>query len=52
MLEEELLRIVEESRFSGKILGSLNATFIALIPKRKDPSSFEDYRLISLCNSV
>jgi hypothetical protein len=37
MLEGDLLRIVEESRQSGKIIGALNSTFIALIPKAKTP---------------
>jgi hypothetical protein len=33
-----------------KIYGGLNATFIALIPKINKPTSFGDFRPISLCN--
>jgi hypothetical protein len=51
-LEEELLRVIEESRRVGKVLGAKNATFIALIPKKNDPITFEDVRPISLCNLI
>jgi hypothetical protein len=30
---DDLQRVVEESRFTGKTLGSLNSTCIAIIPK-------------------
>jgi hypothetical protein len=52
MMEEELLRAVEESRVSGKILGALNSIFIALIPRMNEPIFFEDLRPISICNLV
>jgi hypothetical protein len=51
-LEDEFLRVIEESRRSGKMLGDLNATFIALILKKNDPSTFDDFRPISLCNLI
>jgi hypothetical protein len=51
-LEDELLRVIEESRRFGKMLGALNATFIALILKKNDPSTFDDFRSISLCNLI
>eukprot|EP01018_Ginkgo_biloba_P023451 Gb_23997 [translate_table: standard] len=35
---------------SGKVLGILNATFIAPIPKEKGPSTFDRFRPISLCD--
>jgi hypothetical protein len=41
---------VEESRIKGKIIGALNATFVALIPKSDKPESFDGFRPISLCN--
>jgi len=33
-LEEELLRVINESRVSSKILGALNTTFITLIKEK------------------
>jgi hypothetical protein len=48
----DLLQMVEDSRLKGKISGSLNATFLVLIPKEKLPLSFNDFRPISLCNLV
>jgi hypothetical protein len=50
LVGEDLLNMVEETRQKGKILGGLNSTFIALIPKVNKPLSFGDYRPISLCN--
>eukprot|EP01018_Ginkgo_biloba_P014379 Gb_37800 [translate_table: standard] len=50
IIKEDLLRCCEESRQSGKILGRMNAAFIALIPKEKNPTSFDRFRPISLCN--
>jgi hypothetical protein len=52
LLEVELLRVIEESRLYRKVLGALNSTFIALIPKKSDPNSFEDFQPISLCNLI
>jgi hypothetical protein len=46
----DLLELVEDSRLHGKIIGALNSTFITLIPKENNPSTFGDYRPISLCN--
>jgi len=46
----ELLKVVEDSRMKGNIRGGLNSTFLALIPKKNRPVSFDDFRLISLSN--
>jgi hypothetical protein len=51
-LEEELLGVVKKSISSGKVMGALNATLIALISKKNDPGAFEDYKHVSLCNFV
>ena len=48
----DILKVVEQSRNEGRVSGSLNATFITLIPKSDKPSSFSDFRPISLCNLV
>jgi len=44
LVSEDLLLMVEESRKLGTIPGSLNSTFLDLIPKEKNPTRF------SLCN--
>eukprot|EP00253_Pinus_taeda_P015506 PITA_15506 len=49
---DELTEVVDESRRKGEIHLPFNATFIALIPKKEDPDSFEDFRPISLCNCI
>eukprot|EP00253_Pinus_taeda_P024332 PITA_24332 len=50
ILGHDLLKVVEESRTTGTLYHAINSTFIALIPKTDSPSSFDDYRPISLCN--
>jgi hypothetical protein len=52
MVEGHLLRMIEESKLLRKVLGATNSTFIALVPKGQDPSSFEEFRPILLCNLV
>lgn len=44
--------MVKESRKYGVIHASINSTFIALIPKVDKPSTFDDFRPISLCNCL
>jgi hypothetical protein len=52
LVGENLLQMVEDSRKKGKIYGSLNSTFLALIPKENNSASFNDYHPISLCNLI
>eukprot|EP00253_Pinus_taeda_P026726 PITA_26726 len=48
----ELTEVVEESRKKGEVYSSFNANFIALIPKKENPGTFEVFRPISLCNCI
>jgi hypothetical protein len=48
----DLLQVVEESRRNGRLYAPINSTFIALIPKKDEPQSFDDFRPISLCNCL
>lgn len=50
LLGPDLLKVVEESRTTGTLYHAINSTFISLIPKFDSPSSFNDYKPISLCN--
>jgi hypothetical protein len=51
-IDEDLLRAIEEFRSFWKMLVVFNTTFIALIPQIDDPSSFPEFRPISLCNYI
>eukprot|EP00253_Pinus_taeda_P035638 PITA_35638 len=48
----DLLHVIEDSRISGRIEASITSTFIVLIPKANNPSSFYEYHPISLCNCI
>jgi len=50
IMGSDLLVVVEESRLTNRVYGSLNATFVALILKESKPVSFNDFRHIALCN--
>jgi hypothetical protein len=50
LLGVDLLELVEDSRIRGCVNKSLNETFLTLIPKVNNPSTFGDYRPIALCN--
>ena len=50
LVGEDLVEMIEESRKLGSVTGSLNSTFLALIPKENKPTNFRDFRPISLCN--
>jgi hypothetical protein len=52
LLKYDLVKVVNESQRMGKVWGSFNSTFLALIPKKKDLDSFTDFHLISCCNLI
>lgn len=52
ILGQDLLKVIEECRMIGRMHGAINSTFIALIPKSGNPSTFNDFRPISLCNCI
>ena len=49
---DDIISIILYALNSGKVHESLNATFIALIPKVKNPKWIAEFRQISLCNVV
>ena len=52
LIKNEVWQLVEESRAAHWLLPSLNATFIALVPKEEHPSTPEKFRPIALCNVI
>jgi hypothetical protein len=52
MVREEVWQLVEESRTSGKVLSTLNATFITLIPKEENVFHPSQFCPISICNVI
>ena len=50
--KSDVLVVFEEFYHHSKFEKSLNATFIALIPKKNDASNIRDFRLISLVGSL
>jgi len=52
ILGNDLLRVVDYSRTSGQTLVAFNANFIALIPKIDNPTNFDQFKLILLCNNI
>lgn len=52
LLKDEILEVVEESRWTGRLLSALNATFLPLILKEQGADSPSKFRPISLCNVI
>ena len=48
ILGHDLLKVIGECRTTGCMHGAINSTFIAVIPKSDNPSSFNDFQPISL----
>ena len=49
-INTDLLRMVKSFQQKNKVGGSTNSTFLALIPKEVNPSTFGIFRPIYLCN--
>jgi hypothetical protein len=52
LIGRDLLKVVEEASLDGHMHAPLNSTFITLIPKSNSLEYFEDFKPISLCNSI
>ncbi|KAK1314810.1 hypothetical protein QJS10_CPA01g01582 [Acorus calamus] len=52
IVKEEVILAVQSFFRDGKLLKQLNTTFISLIPKSQNADSLEQYRPISLCNTI
>ena len=52
LIKNDFYRCITEFFRSGKLLKHLNHTFIALIPKRDNPTETHHFRPISLCNTL
>jgi len=50
LVGEDLLAMVEETRRLGALAGGMNTNFLTLIPKVNNPSTFDEFGPISLCN--
>ena len=51
-MERDVLAVFEEFYLHSKFEKSLNATFLALVPKKNGASNIRDFRPISLAGSV
>ncbi|CAM8938136.1 unnamed protein product [Rhodiola kirilowii] len=49
---EEVVGFIKEFCEIGRLLKGINKTFLALIPKSASPQCFDDFRPISLVNSM
>lgn len=49
-VKEKVCNYVKECFRLGRILASVNSSFIVFIPKNDSANNFNHYRLISLCN--
>jgi len=52
VVKNDFYNCIVEFFKSGRLLRQINRTFLALIPKRDNPSETHHFRPISLCNTV
>jgi len=52
IIGQDLLKVVDDYRISGRMYEAINSTFIALIPKTDSLISFNHFRPISLWNCL
>ena len=52
VVERDVLAVFDEFYLHSKFEKSLNATFLALVPKKNDAFNIQDFRPISLVGSV
>ena len=51
IIKSDMLRMISAFQKKSKLGGYTNSTFLALIPKEVNPSSFNSFLPISLCNT-
>ena len=52
MFKKDVLNFMKDFHVSGKLVSSLNSTFITLIPKKEKAVTLSEFRPISLVGSV
>lgn len=52
IIAKDVVEATKEFFGSGNILKELNSSFIVLMPKKLSAASFDEFRSISLCNSI
>ncbi|XP_059070959.1 uncharacterized protein LOC131862033 [Cryptomeria japonica] len=51
-VKSDLMKVVEQVRIKGKFVREINNTVLVAIPKKPNPSTFDDLRPIALCNTI
>jgi len=52
LIKNDFYQCISEFVIRGKMLRQINHTFIALIPKKENPSETQHFKPISLCTTV
>jgi hypothetical protein len=52
LIEDDLLKVVEELRKTEKVIVAFNSIIVALIPRKENFAHFHDFRPISPCNYI